>query len=176
MPCGNIDQLLDCQRPSPTFRQEVDQHTRQHGHKRSRQDFGEALGLHEGRFPEQQNAETHRRDGHGSRRGVSQVVAQKQQNVEHFIRLRRAFSTRVTEAVRDLLDENDDANGGQHALDDACRKVLSNDSCAGDAEQELRQASNDNRQQKGFKAHFLDAVVDNHSQSSCGTRHADMAA
>ena len=78
--------------------------------------------------------------------------------------------------MRDLLDENDDADGREHPLDDACREVLPDDASARNAEHELGQAPNDNRQQKGFKAHFLDAVVNNHSQTGCRTRHANMAA
>ena len=78
--------------------------------------------------------------------------------------------------MRDLFDENDDANGGEHALDDTGRKVFADDAGSGNAKDELRQASNHNGQQEGFKANFLDAVVNNDSQSGCWTRHADVAA
>ena len=166
---GDVDQLLGRQCPGTIFSQKVDHHTRHHGHQRAREDFGEALGFHEGRFPQQQDGETHGRDRHRCRCGVGQVVAQQQQHVKHLVGLGRSFGACVSQPVRDLLDENDDADGGEHPLDDTCWEVLADDACARDAEHELRQASNDDRQQKGFKTHFLDAVVDNHGQACCWT-------
>ena len=76
----------------------------------------------------------------------------------------------------DLLDENDDADGGQHALDDAAREVLPDNASTCDAQHQLGQATDDHGQEEGFKPNFLDAVVDNHRKSCGRSGHAHVAA
>ena len=69
----------------------------------------------------------------------------------------------------DLLDEDDDANGGKHPLNDACREVLADDAGSGNAEDKLSQATNDHSQEEGFEANFLNAVIDNDGQAGSGS-------
>ena len=76
----------------------------------------------------------------------------------------------------DLLDENDDADGGQHALDDAAREVLPDDAGTRDAQHQLGQATDDHGQEEGFKPDVLDAVVHNHRKSCGRAGHAHVAA
>ena len=76
----------------------------------------------------------------------------------------------------DLLDEDDDANGGKHPLNDTRGEVLADDAGSGNAQDKLRQATNDHSQQEGFKADFMDAVIDNDGQAGSGPRDANVAA
>ena len=78
--------------------------------------------------------------------------------------------------MRDLLDEDDDADGREHALDDTARKVLADYPGSGDAQHQLGQTADDDGEEEGLKTDFLDAVVDNHSQARRWARYPDMAA
>ena len=74
--------------------------------------------------------------------------------------------------MRQLLEEDDDADGSQHALNDSRGKVESNDPGPQNPKQELNEAANHDGHSKHLEAgQALNAVQHNHGQS--GSRATD---
>ena len=61
------------------------------------------------------------------------------------------------QGVRDLLQDQDDPDGSQHALDDAEREELRKEPESEDTQRQLHQPGDDGRDQEGFPADLGDA-------------------
>ena len=83
----------------------------------------------------------------------------------------------VTDGMRDLLEDDDDADGRQHALDDRGGKEVGQYARTGEAEADLQQAGQHHRDEEGLvTAERLDGGEDDGDEARGRSRNAERRA
>ena len=171
---------LGCGQASIAPGGEVNADAGEHRSEGTREDLGEGLLLHEGLLPQDEDGDAHSGNKDGRGRDVVHRHGQLTEGVlavglhEFHIAFRIGV---VPEGVRNLFEENDDADGGQHALDDAGREVQADDAGLEGAQGKLDEATDDHGEEEGLVGgQTVDAVEDNDGEARGGTGYTDLAA
>jgi hypothetical protein len=129
-----------------------------------------------GSFPGQQDGERHQRDQQRAggrlrhRRGdLGERVPAVGLGELQVTLVRR----RVAQRVRNLLEDEDDADAGQHPLDHRGREVVADDARAQEARDDLKDAGDHDGEQEGLKAQVVDGRENDHGHPGRGAADAE---